>query len=71
MLYPQNDDRIVVIDSVTSLHPVYKKALCLHARFYWAGLQLATANARFVCDRALVACRSLTVVRVGVATSDA
>ena len=23
MLYPQNGDRIVAIDSVTSLHPVY------------------------------------------------
>ena len=23
MLYPQNGDRIVTIDSVTSLHPVY------------------------------------------------
>jgi len=25
MLYPQNGDRIVAIDSVTSLHPVYKR----------------------------------------------
>ena len=25
MLYPQNDDRFVTIDSVTSLHPVYKE----------------------------------------------
>ena len=24
MLYPQNGDRIVDIDSVTSLHPVYR-----------------------------------------------
>jgi len=26
MLHPQNGDRIVVIDSVTSLHPMYKMA---------------------------------------------
>ena len=25
MLYPQNGDRIVAVDSVTSLHPVYKQ----------------------------------------------
>jgi len=25
MLYPQNGDRIVAIDSVTSLHPMYVK----------------------------------------------
>jgi len=24
MLYPQNGDRIVAIDSVTSLHPMYR-----------------------------------------------
>ena len=28
MLYPQDGDRIVTIDSVTSLHPMYKKAGC-------------------------------------------
>ena len=28
MLYPQNDDRIVAIDSVTSLHPVYTATTC-------------------------------------------
>ena len=27
MLYPQNGDRIVAIDSVTSLHPVYNQAI--------------------------------------------
>jgi len=26
MLYPQNGDRFVAIDSVTSLHPVYKQS---------------------------------------------
>ena len=29
MLYPQNGDRIVTIDSVTSLHPVYNASLKL------------------------------------------
>jgi len=24
MLYPQNDDRIVAIDTVTQLHPMYR-----------------------------------------------
>jgi len=28
MLYPQNGDRIVTIDSATSLHPVYKSKRC-------------------------------------------
>jgi len=27
MLYPQNGDRIVAIDSVTSFHPVYRSTL--------------------------------------------
>jgi len=28
MLYPQNDDRIVAIDSVMSLHPIYGEREC-------------------------------------------
>jgi len=36
VLYPQNGDRIVTIDCVTSLHPIYNKAIVdvgLGARF--------------------------------------
>jgi len=28
MLYPQNGDRIVAVDSVTSLHSMYKMCAC-------------------------------------------
>ena len=30
VLYPQNGDRIVTIDSVTSLHPI-----CIHYSLFW------------------------------------
>ena len=30
MLYPQNGDRIVAIDSVTSFHPIYSRSQRLH-----------------------------------------
>jgi len=28
MLYEQNGDRIVTIDSATSIHPMYKRVVC-------------------------------------------
>ena len=28
MLYPQNGDRIVAIDFVTTLHPMYRERMC-------------------------------------------
>jgi len=41
MLYPQNDDRVVAIDSVTSLHPVYsKKVKFSHTRYRALGPEL-------------------------------
>jgi len=36
-LYPQNGDRIVTIDSVTSFHPMYNLAVDLTAILYFAG----------------------------------
>jgi len=38
MLYPQNGDRIVAVDSVTSLHSMYKMCACQKV------LQLAVKN---------------------------
>ena len=30
MLYPQNGDRIVAVDCVTSFHPIYSRSQRLH-----------------------------------------
>ena len=41
MVYPHNGDRIVTIDSVTSLHPMYRvRAYCLGLRLLELGLGL-------------------------------
>ena len=46
MLYPQNGDRIVAIDSVTSLHPMYNDVrrqnahLLVASRMYSVSLQV-------------------------------
>ena len=36
MLYPQNGDRMVTIDSVTSRHPVYVRLLCHTKNMYFS-----------------------------------
>jgi len=38
MLYPQNGDRVLTVDSVQSLHPVYKPAVCCDD--LWLGILL-------------------------------
>jgi len=39
MLYPQNGDRIVAIDSVTSLYPMYTNTVS-YSLFYFSALTL-------------------------------
>ena len=45
MLYPQNGDRIITIDSVTSLHPVYPLSSC-----HLASLALNCCVCMYVLD---------------------
>jgi len=45
MLYPQNGDRIVAVDTVTSLHPIYSVTASCETRPTLAIL-LATLNTR-------------------------
>jgi len=52
MLYPQNGDRIVAIDSVTSLHPMYRvnglEANCCLAVANWARYAATFVAARLL-----------------------
>ena len=46
MLYPQNGDRIVAIDSVTSLHPTHKVATIQYDPVAWTKLDNSRVQVR-------------------------
>jgi len=51
MLYPQNDDRIVAIDSVTSIHPMYKNQKSFHVSptTFWPAEKRPYSMNLFIC----------------------